>query len=267
MRSRHDRQSFLGPDSERLLANCRVGIVGLGGGGSHVAQQLVHVGVRRFVLPDPQTIEETNLNRLVGATAADAILEVPKVHALGRLILSVAPDAHVTLLLKRWQEGPNALRPCDVLVGCVDTFAQRAELERCARRFLIPYLDIGLDVTQVEGEPPQMAGQVFLSMPGKPCLWCAGYLTDERLAREAEEYGAAGSRPQVVWANGVLASTAVGLLVDVVTGWTGAGEETVYLSYDANRGTVVPHPRLPFMAPTCRHYDTRELGTPTFERA
>jgi hypothetical protein len=36
---------------------------------------------------------------------------------------------------------------------------------------------------------------------------------------EAEKYGAAGSRPQVVWPNGVLASTAVGLAVQLLTPW------------------------------------------------
>ena len=163
---RHSRQSFLGPDSERTLADCTVGIVGLGGGGSHIAQQLAHVGVRDFVLRDPDTVEDSNLNRLVGGTAADALLDVPKVHALGRLILGVAPDARVEALQARWQNDPEALRRCDVFFGCVDSFAQRHELEVFARRSLIPYIDIGLDVVAVDGEPPQMGGQVFLSMPG-----------------------------------------------------------------------------------------------------
>lgn len=45
-----DRQSFLGPESDALLNGSTVGIAGLGGGGSHVAQQLAHVGIGSFVL-------------------------------------------------------------------------------------------------------------------------------------------------------------------------------------------------------------------------
>jgi hypothetical protein len=41
-----------------------------------------------------------------------------------------------------------------------------------------------------------------------------------KLAAEAARHGDAGGRPQVVWPNGALASTAVGLAVDLVTGWT-----------------------------------------------
>lgn len=46
------RQSFLGPDADEILANARVTIVGLGGGGSHIAQQLAHLSVRHIRLID-----------------------------------------------------------------------------------------------------------------------------------------------------------------------------------------------------------------------
>lgn len=37
---RLDRQSFLGEKSSVLLSRLRVAVVGLGGGGSHITQQL-----------------------------------------------------------------------------------------------------------------------------------------------------------------------------------------------------------------------------------
>ena len=70
-RADFSRQSFLGAQSERKLAETRVAIVGLGGGGSHIAQQLAHVGVGHFRLIDPDCMEASNLNRLVGATQSD----------------------------------------------------------------------------------------------------------------------------------------------------------------------------------------------------
>jgi molybdopterin-synthase adenylyltransferase len=34
-------------------------------------QQLAHLGVRRFLLIDPDIVDKTNLNRMVGATLGD----------------------------------------------------------------------------------------------------------------------------------------------------------------------------------------------------
>ena len=53
--SKHDRQSFLGATSEQDLKRAKVGVIGLGGGGSHVIQQLAHLGVANYVLVDPDT--------------------------------------------------------------------------------------------------------------------------------------------------------------------------------------------------------------------
>ena len=63
-----DRQSFLGVDSDARLAAATVGLVGLGGGNSHVVQQLAHLGLGGFVLLDDDIITLTNLNRLVGGS-------------------------------------------------------------------------------------------------------------------------------------------------------------------------------------------------------
>jgi hypothetical protein len=257
------RQSFLGKASESTIAHIRIGIVGLGGGGSHVIQQLAHLGVQRFRLFDSDVVDESNLNRLVGATADDARSKTPKVEVAQRVIAAVSSGEDVITHMGHWQNCPHLLRGCDVVFGAVDTFAGRRELEAACRRHLIPYIDIGMDVHQVGNEPPRMAGQVILSMPGGPCMFCLGFLTEERLAKEAAEYGAAGPRPQVVWSNGVLASTAVGVCIDLLTDWTRAPDRPVYLSYDGNRGTVTPHIRLNYLTLTeCPHYPLTAVGDP-----
>ncbi len=263
---RHSRQDFLGADAPRLLRSLQVGVIGLGGGGSHVVQQLAHMGFQRFALFDADRIQDTNLNRLIGATQRDVEVSELKVRIAERVIQGLNSQAQVEGFACRWQERPEALRSCDVIIGCVDGFAERRELEACARRHLIPYLDIGLDVHQEAGAPPEMAGQVILSMPGHPCMQCLGFLSEKNLAKEAARYGVAGIRPQVVWANGVLASTAVGLLVDLVTGWARELRAPVYLSYESNRGTVKPHPRLPYVSnQECTHYPVDAVGAPRFQ--
>ena len=69
---------------------------------------------------------------------------------------------------------------------------------------------------------------------------CIGFLTPEKLGREANHYGDVGGRPQVVWANGVLASTAVGLAIDLLTNWTKSKQGQIWLVYIGNDGTIMP---------------------------
>lgn len=266
MIDRFSRQSFLGKDSQEKIENCRIGIAGLGGGGSHIVQQTAHVGFLKYALYDGDVTKDLNLNRDVGATLLDAVDAVPKLEVAKRLILGLSPNAEIEAFKGRWQENPAALKNCDIVFGCVDGFSERDQLERCARRYMIPYIDIGMDVHRSSDPVPMMAGQVILSMPGGPCMRCLGFLTEERLAREAAKYGAAGPRPQVVWPNGVLASTAVGLALDLITDWTRSLRKVAYFSYRGNDGTVQPHVRLRYLpSETCSHYPLSEIGDPVFK--
>lgn len=260
------RQTFLGPTSEQAITTATVGVIGLGGGGSHLVQQLAHIGFRNFVLYDEQTIDETNLNRLVGATAADVAAATRKVDIASRVIRSVTPDASVQSVASRWQDSPSALRGCDVVFGAVDGFDERRQLETTCRRYLIPLIDIGMDVQPPQGgQPFRMAGQVILSVPNMPCMQCLGFLNERNLGQEARRYGAAGPRPQVVWSNGVLASAAVGIGVDLLTNWSGRLTGPAYLSYDGNANALSPHPRLMSRMPDeCPHHKLVNVGDPIF---
>ena len=260
MNTRYQRQSFLGERSQIIIERAMSGIVGLGGGGSHIVQQNAHIGFKNYALYDPQATEDTNLNRLVGATLKD--IGRDKLKIARRAIKALQPDAKVSCKRVRWQSAPEALMGCDIIFGCVDSFQDRDELETFCRRHLILYIDIGMDIHQVDGEPPRMAGQVILSAPGFACMKCLGFITPEKLAMEAQRYGAAGPRPQVVWPNGVLASTAVGLAVDALTGWTGKPQAPVYLCYDGNRNLLTEHVRLQFAPKQCQHYPLARAGLP-----
>ena len=267
MSEKHSRQSFLGEDAEEHLAQCVVGIVGLGGGGSHIVQQLSHIGFKNYVIFDHDTVEETNLNRLVGAKRIDVTAETAKLHIAKMMIYGLEPDADVEAHACRWQEKPEALRRCHIIFGCVDTYTGRHELEICARRYLINYIDVGMDVNQAGDTAPVIGGQVILSSPDGLCMQCMGFITDEVLAREGRRYGDAGGRPQVVWSNGVLASTAVGVAVDLVTDWSRSKRGFIYLEYDGNRNTVQPHWNIRnLQGMTCIHYPPDQVGDPIFTR-
>jgi hypothetical protein len=258
MDARHSRQGFLGPDAEKRLASTRVGIVGLCGGGSHVAQQLAHIGVGNFEIVDFDKADDTNSNRMVGLTDKDARSGAPKVAVIETLVRSINPAAAVNKHGHRWSEAQDSLKNCSAIFGCVDRFDEREALERFARRYLIPYIDIGMDIHQT-ASGFLIAGQVILSLPNHPCLRCFGFITDERLAQEAAKYGAAGGRPQVIWPNGVLASTAVNNFMQMLLPWSQT-VPALYTEYDGNRSILRPSNVLGVVQRPCAHFDNRIIG-------
>jgi molybdopterin/thiamine biosynthesis adenylyltransferase len=257
------RQTFLGKSSDEVFASRRVGLIGLGGGGSHIAQQLAHLGVGNFTLLDPDYVEFSNLNRLVGATAKDAQRKRAKTRVFSQLIKKINPSARITAVPKQWQEESLLLGSCDVVFGSVDTYVAREQIERACRRFLIPYIDIGMDVWELSAGYV-LSGQMILSMPDGPCLRCFGFLNDDLLAQEAARYGAAGGRPQVVWPNGILASAAVGTFVQLTTPWEKGAHPATYLEYDGNAQTLMPSNRLNYCNDIeCVHFRAPgDLGDP-----
>ena len=261
------RQGFLGPQAESDLRETRVAVVGLGGGGSHIAQQLAHVGVGYFRLIDPDRIEASNLNRLVGGTQDDVENETSKVEILRDRILAIRPWAKVEVERARWQEVDGLLKDSHVIFGCVDGYQQRSYLEGAARRFNLPYIDIGMDVTALQNGSFAVAGQVISSLPGGPCMRCLGFINSGRLAKEENAYGAAGINPQVVWANGVLASLAVGEFVKLRTPWFTQTESYIWLEFDGNSQTVTRslQPQFADIPVKCPHHGGADgLGDPFF---
>lgn len=261
------RQSFLGPQSEERLKSLRVVIIGLGGGGSHIAQQLAHVGVGTIHLIDPQTIEASNLNRLVGATQKDVDDVTPKVDIAARVIKSIRPWIQVETEQKKWQEADYLVKDAHVILGCIDGYMEREYLELAARRYCMPYIDIGMDVAALNEGAFAVAGQMIATRPGKPCMRCIGFLTTDRLNVEENNYGDAGGNPQVVWTNGTLASIAVGALIKMVCPWYKVVSDFTWLELDGNEQIILPsqQPRyVPRVSPCPHHGGADGTGDPFF---
>lgn len=117
------------------------------------------------------------MNPLIGASLEDAHLKTPKVVVAERCIRSVSPEATLQVHQGKWQTAAESIRQADVIVSCLDSYAARQDLEVTARRYLIPLVDIGMDVFFVD-EKPDVAGQVILSLPPGPCLRCLGFLSE-----------------------------------------------------------------------------------------
>ena len=172
--SRLTRQSFLGPTSDDVLAEATVGLVGLGGGGSHIAQQAGHAGIGGYVLVDPDVIDEGNTNRLIGGTLVDVRSKLAKTAIAARIIRSLNPRARITEIRKSWHEATDTLKACDIIIGAVNSFREREQLERLARRYMIPYIDIGMDVHEIGKGAFLIAARSFSRHLAIPACAAAG---------------------------------------------------------------------------------------------
>lgn len=260
---RQSRQEFLGKEFQSNLPKIKIGIVGLSGGGSHLVQQLAHIGFKKFALSDPQNIELSNLNRLVSATLKDVGEENSKFSIAKRTILNLHEDAIISGGVDVWQNLIDDFKNCDVIFGALDTLAARRDLEAFCRRYFIPLVDIGMGIDKYENFS-DMYGQVQVSTPGKFCFRCNKFITEENLAKEAKNYGQGEGRPQVVWPNGILASTAIGSFIEMISNWSNRGYKGFYFSYNGNENFLNEHPRLNFLNNSCKHYPIEESGPVKF---
>jgi molybdopterin-synthase adenylyltransferase len=228
----YSRQALLvGADGQAKLRGARVAVVGAGGGGSHVIQQLAYAGVGEIVVIDPDVYQNSNRHRLVAGVRAD--LDRPKVDIFYRLVRKIGLGGRVRRVRAAVPdvEAVEALRHCDVIVGCVDTLFARSDLQELASRYLLPYVDIGATIRTLPEGPASdprvvVAGNIFTFIPGSFCLWCCGFLTREKI--DSEQNGPMrgyfeknSQEAQVVSFNGVLASQAVTEVLQILTGFRG----------------------------------------------
>ena len=246
-RRRLDRQDGAIPGSDALLADAVVGVVGLSGGGSHVVQQLAHIGIGKLLVVDHQIVEETNLGRLVGATEADIEAGTPKTDIAERVATGIDSSIRIVKVPHQFpsSQAIATLKEADIIVTAVDTFRARDDVNRFCRRHLIPQIDIGMSIRTRDEKLTLAQGQVITSIPTvSSCLRC--WFTDERtLAAEELERPAGYDRDpdapgdsQVVSMNGVLASEACNSVLDLLTGYSGGARGGKVWRYDGRQGVL-----------------------------
>ncbi len=224
-----DRQvRAFGAPGQSVLRTLRVAIVGLGGMGSIVAEQLAHLGLTKFMLIDPDLIEPTNLNRVVGATERD--LGHRKVSVAAEAIRRIRPSADVTEVADDVLNTQAARRLLDVdfVFCCTDSHGSRALLTQMAYQYFLPVLDMGVRIDSTGGRVDQIAGRVQLLAPGLACLVCENLLDPEAVRRDllteqqrADDRYIVGSpdpQPAVISLNGTVASLAVTMFLSIVAG-------------------------------------------------
>ncbi len=227
----HARQRLIwGAHGQGALRNATVGIVGAGGTGSLVAQQLIHLGVGRIIVIDHQLVAESNLSRIVGARRADVDV-TRKVDVVARLARGVDPAIDVRAICDD-VTNPDvlaALREADLLFLCTDSHHSRMVVNALAVQYVIPLIDLGflIDVEPASHRVISAVGEVRVVVPGGYCLSCTGVLDAERIRAEkaspAERATFPGyftnldvPDPSVITINSTIASLAVTVGCDML---------------------------------------------------
>lgn len=263
----------IGPEGDSKLAEARVAVVGISGGGSHVVQQLAHGGIGTIIAIDDDTIDETNLGRVVGAVAAD-VDKTRKIDVAERVAKGIDLDISVAKVEARFPspEAIEALKSADVIVTCLDTFRSREALNLFSRRYMIPLVDVGVTIESRGERLARADGQVIVVIPGQPCMRC-WFLTDAVLEKEQRDRPVGYDRspdavgdPQVVSMNGVLASEACNCVLDLLTGYSNGARGPCWWQYEG-RGGELERFDLPSHRHDCSACAEQRLGDPPHRAA
>lgn len=249
---RYDRNvRFFGKEGQDRLAAASVAIVGVGGLGTHVVQQLALLGVGKLMLIDSEEIEHTNFNRYIGIYHDDPIPGTMKVDIGERLIRQINPQIDVTTIPRSLvsQEAFDVIIASNYVFGCVDREGVRLILTELCAAYSKPYFDLSSDI--VAETPLRYGGQVCVAWEGYGCLCCFGGLDiveaqadlmNPEATRDRDAiYGISRkvlneAGPSVVSINGVVASLGVTEFLLLMTGIM--DKPRTLLTYRAHMGIV-----------------------------
>ena len=134
----------LGDDVMKRLRSLRFCIVGCGGTGANFAEMLVRTGATRLALIDGTEVEDSNLNRVFGFSAAD--VNKPKAEALENRLTSIRTGLDICVLRDSFRRREDiledhpigqcvrdAVHDADVVFIGTDTNTSRLAIEELCR--------------------------------------------------------------------------------------------------------------------------------------
>lgn len=275
----YDRHARLfGDIGQQILSDLKVGIIGLGGGGSLLSEWLARLGVGHIVAVDYDKVEITNLPRIVGATRWDALTpllesQLPLLRWLGRK-LSKLPARYKVHVARRVARVANPSVRYDAIVGDImdegtarllvdadflflatDNIESRLMFNAICQQYLIPGVQIGAKVTvdprtKIVDQITALT-RLVMPYPGGGCLECNGFIPPDLLRQEAlTEHERRAQRyveddtvtqPSVITLNAISAAPAANDLMMMFTGLYYDNADLSYLHHIAReRVTEAP---------------------------
>jgi len=155
-RYQRNRRTMSAADQLTLFRS-HVAIIGCGGLGGYLIEELARLGVGMLTVIDPDHFEEHNLNRQLFCTIAN--LGGSKVQAAVERVREINPAVTVTPHQCRFttDNGPSLLAGCSIAVDALDSIpARRALAEVCRER----------GIALVHGSIAGWYGHVTTQLPG-----------------------------------------------------------------------------------------------------
>src|SRR6185369_6056344 len=160
------------------LFRSSVAVIGCGGLGGYVVEELARMGVGRIVVIDPDVFEEHNLNRQLFSSPAN--LGTAKVNAAFARINEINPAVTLVPIQEAFslENGAGLLGGCLLAIDALDTIKVRLELAEVCSMLNIPL---------VHGAIAGWFGHVATQFPGDDTLqtiyrsWKAGKGIEETL--------------------------------------------------------------------------------------
>lgn len=125
-----------GQDAAQRIRAARVGVVGIGGVGSWIAEALARSGIGQITLFDLDHVAESNINRQIHALTST--VGQAKVQAMAERMLQINPACQVTTVddfveAATWDTVLPQLQACDVLIDACDALSAKYLMARWAK--------------------------------------------------------------------------------------------------------------------------------------
>jgi len=225
----------LGLDTLRQITTDQtIGVIGVGGLGSIIAENLIHNGFNTIHLIDHDHVELTNLNRIVGAYYTDAEQQRLKVDTVKEHLERINPAARIFAHPTGIEDSAllPALMQCDWLMVTTDSHFSRFKAQELALQLGIPLISSGVNITVEDGQITDMSGEVIIARYGdKLCLNCLrrinptviaaernqGDVVGDELVRKGYVAGLEVKDPAVKTLNAILGAMSVDVLINQFT--------------------------------------------------
>lgn len=188
----YDRHARLfGDVGQHILGGLKIGIIGLGGGGSLINEALSRLGVGHIVAVDFDRVELTNLPRIVGANHQDVEQKRHKVHVAERVAHEANPNIRYEAVVGSVVDEATARLFADVdfLFLAGDSMQARLVFNALVHQYIIPGIQVGAKVP-VDPKTGEIGNIFTTTRPVLPhadggCLHCHMLINATTLQEEA----------------------------------------------------------------------------------
>jgi hypothetical protein len=228
------RQYIFGSTFQKQLGELSVTLIGCGGIGAMFAELLARLGVKKWVLIDPDYLEISNLNRMPGATWEMVNQPLHKVEYVKQFIAKIYPTHSEIRTLPTPIEKALTQVDCtasDLIVVATDNHYSRQIAQELALQSMRPLMSLGTHIEVKSDHFPRMYCRVTVPpLGGGWCLMCGNIINLHKAALESAppeiEYLATQGGyledipdPSVFWLNSICASTGVGIIQGMLAGF------------------------------------------------